>query len=82
MATLRMAFGFQFFALMQLTVLLFLTGGLNNPFALLFLAPVTISATALSFRSTITLAALAIVLMAVVSLVYIACARWLKLERL
>ena len=37
---------------MQLAVLLFLTGGLQNPFALLFMAPVTISATTLSLRST------------------------------
>ena len=33
------------FDLTQLIFLLFLTGGLNNPFALLILAPVTISAT-------------------------------------
>ncbi|MDP2125109.1 MAG: ActS/PrrB/RegB family redox-sensitive histidine kinase, partial [Parvibaculum sp.] len=38
--------------LAQLAVLLFLTGGLQNPFALLFMAPVTISATTLSLRST------------------------------
>jgi two-component system sensor histidine kinase RegB len=38
--------------LMQLAVLLFLTGGLQNPFALLFMAPVTISAATLSLRST------------------------------
>ncbi|MGB3555760.1 MAG: ActS/PrrB/RegB family redox-sensitive histidine kinase [Jannaschia sp.] len=52
----RGAFIFLLFDLLQLTILLFLTGGLNNPFALLFLAPVTISATALSLRSTVTLA--------------------------
>lgn len=38
--------------LAQLAVLLFLTGGLKNPFALLFMAPVTISATTLSLTST------------------------------
>ena len=37
----------------QLAVLLFLTGGLSNPFALLLLAPVTIAATALQLRSTL-----------------------------
>ena len=47
--------------LMQLAVLLFLTGGLENPFALLFMAPVTISATTLSLRSTVLLLALSIV---------------------
>lgn len=47
--------------LMQLAVLLFLTGGLQNPFVLLFMAPVTISATTLSLRSTIALLLLALV---------------------
>ena len=39
---------------------MFLTGGLANPFALLFLAPVLISATALSPRTTILLGVLAL----------------------
>ena len=47
--------------LAQLAVLLFLTGGLQNPFALLFMAPVTISATTLSLRSTIALLLLSLV---------------------
>lgn len=47
--------------LAQLAVLLFLTGGLQNPFALLFMAPVTISATTLSLRSTIALLILSLV---------------------
>lgn len=41
--------------LLQLAILLFLTGGLENPFAILFLVPVTISATILSLGSTIRL---------------------------
>lgn len=44
----------------QLAVLLFLTGGLKNPFAALILVPVTISATILSGASTVGLALLAI----------------------
>lgn len=36
------------FDLVQLAVLLWLTGGMNNPFALLFMAPVVTSATTLS----------------------------------
>ncbi|MBY6201851.1 ActS/PrrB/RegB family redox-sensitive histidine kinase [Maritalea mobilis] len=48
------------FDLAQLSFLLFLTGGLNNPFALLILGPVTISATALTLRSTLVLGVLAI----------------------
>lgn len=42
-----------FFDLVQLVALLMVTGGLNNPFAVLILAPVTISATALRLQSTI-----------------------------
>jgi two-component system sensor histidine kinase RegB len=41
--------------LIQLGVLLYFTGGLSNPFALLMLAPVAISATVLSRASTIAL---------------------------
>jgi two-component system, sensor histidine kinase RegB len=50
------------FDLGQLAVLLFLTGGLTNPFALLVLAPVTISASVLRLRSTVALGALAILI--------------------
>jgi two-component system sensor histidine kinase RegB len=46
--------------LLQLAVLLYLTGGLTNPFALLMLAPVTVSATILSRDSTIALCVLAV----------------------
>lgn len=48
------------FDMVQLSVLLCLTGGLHNPFSLLLLAPVTVSAAALSYRSTLGLTALAI----------------------
>jgi two-component system, sensor histidine kinase RegB len=47
------------FDMTQLSVLLFLTGGLSNPFALLLLAPVTIAATALQLRSTLIAGAVA-----------------------
>ncbi|MFO1122226.1 MAG: ActS/PrrB/RegB family redox-sensitive histidine kinase [Hyphomicrobiales bacterium] len=43
----------------QLAVLLYLTGGLQNPFAFLFLVPVTISATSLSLNWTLWLGATA-----------------------
>jgi two-component system sensor histidine kinase RegB len=55
------------FDLAQLSFLLFLTGGLNNPFALLILAPVTISATALTMRSTTILGVLAIVMISLLA---------------
>ncbi len=55
------------FDLSQLVFLLFLTGGLNNPLALLILAPVTISATALRLQSTIFLGLMAILLISIVA---------------
>lgn len=51
------------FDLVQLSVLLFLTGGLANPFALLLLVPVTISATLLSAKATTLLVAGALLLL-------------------
>jgi two-component system, sensor histidine kinase RegB len=44
--------------LVQLAGLLFLTGGLENPFSFLFLVPVTVSATSLPLRATLALGAL------------------------
>ncbi|MBT5264860.1 MAG: ActS/PrrB/RegB family redox-sensitive histidine kinase [Rhodospirillaceae bacterium] len=46
---------FLAFDITQLSILLYLTGGLSNPFALLMLAPVTVSASILSFSSTVRL---------------------------
>lgn len=51
-----------FFDLLQLAFLLYLTGGLNNPFALLMLGPVTISANMLGLRSALIIGGTAIVL--------------------
>jgi two-component system sensor histidine kinase RegB len=48
------------FDIAELAVLLFLTGGLQNPFAFLFLGPVLISATALPPRLTVMLGAFAV----------------------
>lgn len=55
------------FDLCQLALLLAACGGLTNPFALLVLAPVTISATALNLRSTILVALAAIVLVGLIA---------------
>ena len=49
------------FDLLQLLLLLFFTGGLNNPFAVLVIAPVAISATSLPVRYTLSLGVIAIV---------------------
>jgi two-component system, sensor histidine kinase RegB len=48
------------FDIAQLATLLFLTGGLQNPFAFLFLGPVLISATALPPRMTLMLGTFAV----------------------
>lgn len=57
------------FDLSQLSFLLFLTGGLSNPFAILILAPVTVSASALPLRSTVFLAGLAILCVTLLAMV-------------
>lgn len=48
------------FDMLQLGLLLYLTGGLNNPFSILIVGPVTVSASALSSRSTAFLGVMAI----------------------
>lgn len=53
---------FLAFDMLQICGLLALTGGLANPFAVLILAPVTVSASVLSERSTAALAAMAVIL--------------------
>ena len=52
---------FLAFDIVQLAVLLYLTGGLANPFVLLLMAPVTIGATILSLASNVALSLLTIV---------------------
>ena len=60
---LRSHFAFMMLAydVLQLAALLFLTGGLENPFAFLLIAPVTVSASTLPLNITAALGALAIV---------------------
>jgi two-component system sensor histidine kinase RegB len=54
--------------LCQLALVLGLTGGLSNPFALLLIGPVTIAASALGLSSTIILGAVTVALATVISL--------------
>ena len=56
------------FDVLQLAVLLYLTGGLQNPFAILILAPVTVAATILSRRAVIALSILAAATISVLAL--------------
>ncbi len=57
----RAAATFLAFDILQLAALLYLTGGLDNPFSFLLLAPIAVSATILSLRSTIALCILSII---------------------
>jgi len=59
------------FDIAQLAALLYLTGGLQNPFSILFLAPVMISATALPPQRTLLLGVLAIALATLLSTFYL-----------
>jgi two-component system sensor histidine kinase RegB len=52
---------FLAFDIVQLAVLLYLTGGLINPFALLLMAPIAIGATILSLASNVALSLLTII---------------------
>ncbi len=54
-ATMHLAYD-----VVQLAALLYLTGGIENPFALMFLAPVVIAAATLNLGNTLLLAALAL----------------------
>lgn len=66
----RVAFFQLAYDSLQLGGLLYLTGGLGNPFALLLLAPVSVSASTLPFRSTLVLAGLVAVIASVLALVH------------
>ena len=59
------------FDLLQLSFLLYLTGGLNNPFVLLILGPVCISSAVLSLRSTVILGVVAFIIVSLLSQYYI-----------
>ncbi|MGH6967710.1 MAG: ActS/PrrB/RegB family redox-sensitive histidine kinase [Stellaceae bacterium] len=59
------------FDTLQLGVLLFLTGGLQNPFAILMLAPATVSATILTRRTVAGLSALTVAAITVLALAHL-----------
>ena len=59
------------FDLLQLGFLLYLTGGLQNPFSILLLAPVAVSASVLTLRSTIILGGSATLIATLLSLYHI-----------
>jgi two-component system, sensor histidine kinase RegB len=64
----REAAFFLGYDLLQLAVLLYLTGGLENPFSILILAPVTVAATISSLRPVIALAIVAVAMITILAL--------------
>jgi two-component system, sensor histidine kinase RegB len=58
------------FDVLQLAALLYLTGGIANPFALMFLAPVVIAAATLNLGNTLILGGLAFVSVSVISIIH------------
>lgn len=67
----REAFWNLCFDLVLLAALLCLTGGLQNPFSILILAPVVISGWALTRRSTLVLSAMAVALVSFLAVFYL-----------
>jgi len=54
---------FLFYDLIQLASLLYLTGGITNPFAILLIVPAIVSSTFLNLKSTINLSVLTIIIL-------------------
>ena len=59
---------FLFYDLIQLSVLLYLTGGITNPFTLLLIIPAIVSSTFLNLKSTINLSIITIVVLITLTL--------------
>jgi two-component system sensor histidine kinase RegB len=68
--TNREATAYLAYDVMQLAALLYLTGGIQNPFALMFLAPVVIGAATLNLGNTFFLAFLAFAAISFIALVH------------
>ena len=54
---------FLFYDLIQLSILLYFTGGITNPFAILLIVPAIVSSTFLNLKSTINLSILTVVVL-------------------
>ena len=59
---------FLFYDLLQLSVLLYLTGGVTNPFTILLIVPAIVSSTFLTLRSTINLSIFTIMVLIVLTI--------------
>jgi two-component system sensor histidine kinase RegB len=61
---------FLFYDLLQLSVLLYFTGGITNPFTILIIVPAIVSSTLLTLRSTINLSIFTIINLIVLTIYY------------
>ena len=61
---------FLFYDLFQLGALLYLTGGVTNPFAILLVIPAIVSSTLLTLRSTLNLSILTIIILIFLTIYY------------
>ena len=59
---------FLFYDLVQLSTLLYLTGGITNPFAILLIVPAIVASTFLTLRSTINLSITTIIILIVLTI--------------
>jgi two-component system sensor histidine kinase RegB len=59
---------FLFYDLIQLSLLLYLTGGIKNPFAILLIVPAIVSSTFLNLRSTINLSIITIIILTILTI--------------
>jgi len=66
-STNREATFYLAFDVLQLAALLYLTGGITNPFSLMFLAPIVIAAATLNMGNTLILAGMAFALVSMIS---------------
>tara|TARA_B100000700_G_scaffold321312_1_gene420336 strand:- start:2417 stop:3703 length:1287 start_codon:yes stop_codon:yes gene_type:complete len=59
---------FLFYDLIQLSLLLYFTGGIKNPFSILLIVPAIVSSTFLSLRSTINLSIITVVILLILTI--------------
>ena len=60
-----------FYDLFQLSLLLYLTGGITNPFTLLLIVPAIVSSTFLNLRSTINLSIITVIILIFLTIYYL-----------
>jgi len=59
---------FLFYDLIQLSALLYLTGGITNPFAILLIVPAIVSSTFLTLKSTINLSIITVIILIILTI--------------